>query len=108
MVIDYKTEGLYATRERVKVSQEDTQLAFYAALLEDDELAAAYVNVGERGDTVRVQQDDVVAARDALLDGIRHDLGRIADGVPLQALGEGRACEFCAARGLCRKDGWHD
>jgi ATP-dependent helicase/nuclease subunit B len=108
MVIDYKTEGLNATRERVKVSQEDTQLAFYAALLEDDELAAAYVNVGERGETVRVQQDDVVAARDALLDGIRHDLGRIADGVPLQALGEGRACEFCAARGLCRKDGWHD
>jgi ATP-dependent helicase/nuclease subunit B len=24
----------------------------------------------------------------------------------LPALGEGMACEYCAARGLCRKDFW--
>ena len=36
LVIDYKTEGLGVTQERVKSATEDTQLAFYAALLQDD------------------------------------------------------------------------
>lgn len=107
MVIDYKTESLTVTTERVKLAHEDTQLAFYAALLADDTLRAAYVNVGERGATRTVEQLDVVGARDALVEGIASDLERIAQGAPLPALGEGRACEFCAARGLCRKDSWH-
>jgi ATP-dependent helicase/nuclease subunit B len=33
-------------------------------------------------------------------------MDRIAQGAPLPALGEGMACEYCAARGLCRKDFW--
>lgn len=106
MVMDYKTESLEVTQKRVKSVSEDTQLAFYAALLPDDELRAAYVNVGERGETRLVEQKDVVAARDALLDGIRHDMQAIAAGAPLPALGEGTVCDFCAARGLCRKDFW--
>jgi ATP-dependent helicase/nuclease subunit B len=106
MVMDYKTEALDVTRKRVKAASEDTQLAFYAALLPDDQLRAAYVNVGERGETRMVEQDDVVAARDALIEGIQHDLQAIADGAPLPALGEGAVCDFCAARGLCRKDSW--
>ncbi len=106
MVMDYKTESLDVTRKRVKAASEDTQLAFYAALLPDDQLRAAYVNVGERGETRTVEQDDVVAARDALIEGIQHDLQAIADGAPLPALGEGTVCDFCAARGLCRKDMW--
>ena len=106
MVMDYKTEALDVTRKRVKAASEDTQLAFYAALLPDDQLRAAYVNVGERGETRMVEQKDVVTARDALLDGIREDLQAIADGAPLPALGEGAVCDFCAARGLCRKDMW--
>ena len=32
----------------------------------------------------------------------------IAAGAPLPALGEGSVCEFCAVRGLCRKDYWAD
>lgn len=106
MVMDYKTEALDVTRKRVKAASEDTQLAFYAALLPDDQLRAAYVNVGERGETRLVEQKDVVTARDVLLDGIREDLQAIANGAPLPALGEGTVCDFCAARGLCRKDSW--
>ncbi len=105
MVMDYKTEGLQASRERVKNPTEDTQLAFYAALLPDDTLRAAYVNLGER-ETKTVEQEHVVAARDGLLEGIAQDLQAIADGASLPALGEGSACDFCAARGLCRKDFW--
>lgn len=105
LVMDYKTEGLARTIDRTRAPGEDTQLAFYAALLHEDTLAAAYVNVGERK-TERRDQPDVVPARDLLVGGILHDLGRVAAGAQMPALGEGVACEFCAARGLCRKDSW--
>ena len=108
MVIDYKTESPHQTRERIKAPFEDTQLAFYAALLPHDTLRAAYVNVGERDGTQLFEQPDVVAVRDALVEGIVHDIAQIARGAALPALGEGAACEFCAARGLCRKDFWAD
>lgn len=106
LVMDYKTEAPGSTAQRIKQSLEDTQLAFYAALLTDDTLAAAYVNVGEKDGTKSYVQADVVALRDQLLAGIASDMARIAGGALMPALGEGKACEFCAARGLCRKDFW--
>lgn len=106
LLIDYKTEGLAKSRERVRQPTEDTQLAFYAALLPDDTLRAAYVNVGEKGVTTTVEQPAVVQVRDALVTGIVHDLQRIAAGAALPALGEGSVCDMCPARGLCRKDFW--
>lgn len=106
LVIDYKTESLDVTKKRVAQAGEDTQLAFYAALLPHDTLRAAYVNVGERGETRTVEQHDVVEERDRLLAGIRRDLRRMGAGAPLPALGEGAVCETCAVRGLCRKDFW--
>lgn len=108
MVIDYKTESPGVTRGRISQPYEDTQLAFYAALLPHDTLRAAYVNVGERDGTRAFEQVDVVQVRDALLQGITDDLDRIARGASLPALGDGEVCEFCAARGLCRKDFWSD
>lgn len=106
LVIDYKTESRDTTSARLKQAQEDTQLAFYAALLHDDVLSAAYVNVGEKEPTRTYLQPDIVALRDQLLEGILSDMERIAQGARLAALGEGKACAFCAARGLCRKDFW--
>lgn len=108
LVIDYKTESTRTTRENIANPLEDTQLAFYAALLPDDTLAAAYVNLNEVDGTRTYAHVDVVAARDALLDGIQDDMARIAGGATLPALGEGRVCDFCAARGLCRRDFWKD
>ena len=106
-VMDYKTESLKTSQDRVKDPTEDTQLAFYAALLDDDTLRAAYVNVGEKSSGTRtVEQQDVSDARDALIAGVLDDFQRIADGAALPALGEGMVCEHCAARGLCRKDFW--
>jgi ATP-dependent helicase/nuclease subunit B len=52
------------------------------------------------------EQDDVVHLRDLLVEGIQADFDRIAAGAALPALGEGAVCEYCAARGLCRKDFW--
>ena len=48
----------------------------------------------------------VVQARDALVEGIVRDMQGIAEGAALPALGEGDACVYCKARGLCRKDFW--
>ncbi|WP_319016873.1 RecB family exonuclease [Diaphorobacter aerolatus] len=106
LVIDYKTENEQVTRKRVTARSEDLQLAFYAALLQDDVLRAAYVNVGERGETRMFEQDDVVHLRDELIEGVLHDMRRIAEGAAMPALGEGAVCGYCAARGLCRKDFW--
>jgi ATP-dependent helicase/nuclease subunit B len=106
IVMDYKTEALEKSKQRIKSGQEDTQLAFYAALLPDDTLAAAYVNLGETSPTQMVKQDAVVELRDDLIGGILSDMARIANDAKLPALGEGAACEFCAARGMCRKDFW--
>eukprot|EP01032_Pedospumella_encystans_P027890 gene27890-31506_t len=86
-VIDYKTESSAVTKERVKEPTEDTQLAFYAALVADDTLRAAYVNVGEKSSgTQTVEQPVVVQARDALVAGILDDFRRIAEGTPLPVL----------------------
>ncbi|MCY1368285.1 hypothetical protein D9M69_552570 [compost metagenome] len=91
----------------MKDPTEDTQLAFYAALVADDTLRAAYVNVGEKSSgTQTVEQPVVVEARDALVAGILDDFTRIAEGAALPPLGEGAVCDYCAARGLCRKDFW--
>jgi ATP-dependent helicase/nuclease subunit B len=107
MVMDYKTEPRAASVERVRQPGEDTQLAFYAALLNDDTLRAAYVNVGERGKTETIEQAAVVEARDLLVHGILDDVSRIESAAPLAALGEGKVCDFCSARGLCRRDFWN-
>ncbi|WP_309680959.1 PD-(D/E)XK nuclease family protein [Polaromonas sp.] len=106
LLIDYKTEPSATTKARIKDGPEDTQLAFYAALMEDDTLAAAYVNLGEKEPTKTYEQPDIVGLRDELVDSILTDMARIARGAPLPALGEGKACDYCAARGLCRKDYW--
>jgi ATP-dependent helicase/nuclease subunit B len=112
-VIDYKTENRQKTQERVKQPLEDTQLAFYAALLPEENLRAAYLSITDkRGDgakdapTLLVEQVDVLPAREHLREGLAHDMARVAAGAPMPALGEGRVCDFCAARGLCRKDHW--
>jgi len=106
LVLDYKTESIGKTASRVKEPMEDTQIAFYAALLPQDTLQAAYVNVGEREGTKPYAQAHIVQARDALVEGILHDMQQIAQGAALPALGEGVACDFCQARGMCRKDFW--
>jgi ATP-dependent helicase/nuclease subunit B len=65
-----------------------------------------YLNLSERGDVTEVAPKDLVQSRAALLHGIEDDMARIAAGAALPALGEGAACDYCAARGMCRKDFW--
>ncbi len=108
LVLDYKTEGRQTTVQRIKTPSEDTQLAFYAALLGEDAVTAGYVNVSEREGTRSYAQPGIEALRMQLLAGIASDVARIAEGEVLPAIGAGQSCDYCAARGLCRKDFWHD
>ncbi|HEY9095068.1 MAG TPA: PD-(D/E)XK nuclease family protein, partial [Hydrogenophaga sp.] len=94
MVIDYKTERRERTLDRVKDPLEDTQLAFYAALLPQDNLRAAYLSItdkrgtGRSAATLLIEQPEVLVAREALLRGIEADMERVAAGQAMPALGE--------------------
>lgn len=107
LLLDYKTESLQSTQARVRDAMEDTQLAFYAALAAEFSTeataSAAYLNLSEN-EARLVRQPEIDDARRALEAGIVDDLERLATGARLPALGEGTACDWCGARGLCRKD----
>jgi ATP-dependent helicase/nuclease subunit B len=62
------------------------------------------VNLGERDPTKSYAQEDIVDLRDELIGSIVRDMSRIAEGARLPAIGEGKACDYCNARGLCRRD----
>jgi len=110
-LIDYKTGSAAALRELVAEPLEDTQLAFYAALMarQSDavgDIAACYLPL-DAGDTVKaIEHVDVEFSAEQLVEGIGIDLARLRAGAPMPALGEAGACEHCDARGLCRRDHW--
>ena len=108
LLLDYKTEARQTTAQRIKTPLEDTQLAFYAALLDEDRVTSAYVNVAEKAGTRSYAQPGIEALRTQLLVGIASDVARMAAGEVLPAIGSGQTCDYCAARGLCRKDFWQD
>ncbi len=106
LVIDYKTEHPNRTKARIDAGTEDTQLAFYALLTGHDTPRAIYLNLGEREPAKPFESADITALAAQLAEGIVQDMARLAAGAPLPALGEGSVCDWCEARGLCRKDWW--
>lgn len=111
-LLDYKTKSSTALKAMVRDRLEDTQLAFYAALemLNDDAPAepiqAVYLALDESRKVEEIDHPEVEASARALLDGLSDELRRMKAGASLPALGDGRVCEFCEARGLCRRDHW--
>jgi len=105
-VLDYKTGSKDALRAKVAAPNEDTQLAFYAALSDVQwPVQAAYVHIDAKAVT-QLDHADVESSAQALLEGVAQDWARLHAGQAMPALGEGAACEYCKARGLCRKDHW--
>lgn len=108
-VIDYKTGRAEQFKNRLKTPTEDTQLAFYAALLAPrwtGPLAAGYLTLDDPKAPELLLHADVQQTAQTLLDGLGDELQRLRGGAPLPALGEGAACEHCEVRGLCRRDQW--
>jgi ATP-dependent helicase/nuclease subunit B len=108
-LIDYKTGSAASLRDKVKQPLEDTQLAFYAALMRTRSelpIKAAYLALDGTKGLEEIEHPGVEDSALALVEGIAHDLRRLRAGEGLPALGEGSTCEHCAARGICRRDHW--
>ena len=86
---------------------EDTQLAFYAALVGDEEpVSASYLAIDRTRGLIQIAHHRVADDARTLVAGIADEMKRLRDGAGLRALGEGSACDYCRARGLCRRDHW--
>jgi len=106
-LIDYKTGSAEKLKEQVREPLEDTQLAFYAALVGDDEpVTASYLAVDRTRGLIQIAHHRVADDARTLVAGIADEMKRLRDGAGLRALGEGSACDYCRARGLCRRDHW--
>ena len=111
-ILDYKSSGSAGLRERMRQPLEDTQLAFYAALLANAQgmppggLQAAYLALDGREGVSLLTHADAVTNAAHLVGGIAADFSRLHAGAALPALGEGSACTYCRSRGLCRRDHW--
>jgi ATP-dependent helicase/nuclease subunit B len=106
-LIDYKTGSVQALRDKVADPLEDTQLAFYAALLGTAQpVRAIYLSLDERKPPLAIEHPDVAASATMLVQGLADDLAQLRGGAGMPALGEGAVCDYCEARGLCRRDHW--
>jgi len=108
LLIDYKTESLQKTKNRVRAGSEETQLPFYALLSGAQAPRAAYLNLAEGEEPGLHELPELARLAELLEAGMARDMARIAAGEPLPALGEGSVCDWCEVRGLCRKDFWHE
>jgi ATP-dependent helicase/nuclease subunit B len=106
-LIDYKTGSAERLKEQVREPLEDTQLAFYAALVGDEvPVTASYLAVDRTRGLIQIAHHRVADDARTLVAGIADEMRRLRAGAGLRALGEGSACDYCRARGLCRRDHW--
>ena len=71
-------------------------------------LTARYLALDGTKGLEEVEHKGVEASAAALVEGLADDLRRLRGGAGLPALGVGSTCDFCAARGICRRDHWAD
>jgi len=102
-VIDYKTSAAQSLKKKLKDPAEAVQLPFYAWLAE---AAAAYLPIN--GTPVAQIALDGETDVDAISRRLPELLEAIAAGAALRASGVDAVCQYCEARGLCRKGMWHE
>lgn len=111
-VIDYKTGDVSKLKDKVKHPLEDTQLALYGLLAQaagevrGRDLRASYLRLGEREMPSEHKHADLAATIEHTRTGLAADFAMIRAGVGLRAIGEEPVCNWCEARGLCRRDHW--
>jgi ATP-dependent helicase/nuclease subunit B len=67
---------------------------------------AAYLAMEDKAAPKEVPHPRVAETARVLLEGLVRDWQRLRDGAGLPALGEPPTCDWCDARGLCRRDHW--
>lgn len=105
-VVDYKTRDPGRLRKSLEAPGEDVQLPVYALLWGAPVAEALFLSL-ERDGVEAVELGDDVPA---LAEAVRLRLGRLFDalaaGARLPAQGVEETCEYCEARGLCRRNHW--
>ncbi len=109
-VIDYKARAAAALQAKLKSAGEDVQLPVYAALAEaaypDFEVAeAAYLSI-ERNAVKPIPYPDSEHIGEAHVMRLHTMFEEMHAAAPLPAQGVEKVCQFCEARGLCRRDYW--
>jgi ATP-dependent helicase/nuclease subunit B len=69
-------------------------------------LRAVYLALDSRKSIETIEHHGVCASAQTLVKGLAAEFRRLRGGERLLPLGEGDACEYCEARGLCRRDHW--
>lgn len=110
LVLDYKTGSLQSLKDKLADRSEDTQLAFYVALVADEgptaAMGASYLAMDDRNAPAELTHAKVGESAVMLVERLGGELQRLREGEPLRALGQGELCDHCEARGLCRRDHW--
>lgn len=109
-VIDYKARAAAALQAKLKSAGEDVQLPVYAALAEaaypDFAVAeAAYLSI-ERNAVKQIAYPDADNMGEAHVTRLHTLFEAMHEAAPLPAQGVEKVCQFCEARGLCRRDYW--
>jgi ATP-dependent helicase/nuclease subunit B len=104
LVLDYKSAKKDKLNYRLK-TLEDHQLPFYGLLLDPPPAAAAYVAIDDEKPAL-ASAENYATWRDSLQLQIIANWQAISEGASLPASGTQKNCDWCDARGLCRKGVW--
>ncbi len=107
-VLDYKTQGAQALRDKINTPQEDAQLALYTLLAVPERVRqAAYVGLEESPlREYALPEDELAPLAQAHGARLAEIFAQLAQGAGLAANGIEPICARCDMRGLCRKDYW--
>ncbi|MGE5318684.1 MAG: PD-(D/E)XK nuclease family protein [Hyphomicrobiaceae bacterium] len=102
-VLDYKTSAAGGLKRKLRNPAEAVQLPFYAWLCD---AAAAYLPINEA--PIAALELDGETDVDAIGRRLPELLEAVAAGAALPAGGIDAVCQFCEARGLCRRGMWRE
>jgi ATP-dependent helicase/nuclease subunit B len=105
-VVDYKTRDAAKLKKSLELPGEDVQLPVYALLWGVPVSAALYLSMEREEVKAVTLGPDVRPLADAVRARLCEVFDALAAGAPLPAQGVEGACEYCEARGLCRRNFW--
>ena len=105
-VIDYKTRDPGSLRRLLEAPGEDVQLPVYALLWGAPVAEALFLSLERDGVSAVELGRDVPALAEAVRVRLGEMFDALAAGARLPAQGVEEICEYCEARGLCRRNHW--
>lgn len=110
-VIDYKFSSKNSITKKKNNLQDDPQLVIYAKAVNEHDMVnrqptttASWISVKE--DDSRVEVDDLQSEMKELPAQMIADIESLWGGSPMAASAPDSICQYCQARGICRKGMW--